>query len=108
MVKSNPRTDTLHRERLSVRKLLHRLREHRLRRNWTQAEMARRAGISRPAYQNFEGGYSNITLTNLMRILSVLGFSTRITDLLPELEEERTVESADHAPRQRARKKRHA
>lgn len=108
MDKSTSRTDTLHRERLSVRKLLHRLREHRLRRNWTQAEMARRAGISRPAYQNFEGGYSNITLTNLMRILSVLGFSARITDLVPEVEEERTVESAAQAPRQRARKKRHA
>jgi transcriptional regulator with XRE-family HTH domain len=92
-------------ERLVVRTLLTRLRAHRLRRNWTQSELARRAGISVQSYQNFETGYGNITLANLLRILGILGFADRLTLLVPELEEERTLRDVDRAPRQRARAK---
>ena len=92
-------------ERMVVRTLLTRLRAHRLRRNWTQAEIARRAGISVQSYQNFETGYGNITLANLLRILGILGFADRLSLLVPELEEERTLRDVIQPARQRARAK---
>lgn len=100
-------TDTLTRagERIVVRTLLARLRAQRLRRNWTQAEFARRAGISVQSYQNFETGYGNITLANLLRILGILGFTDRLSLLVPELEEERTLRDVTRPARQRARAK---
>jgi transcriptional regulator with XRE-family HTH domain len=90
-------------ERIAVRTLLARLRAHRLRRNWTQAEIARRAGISVQSYQNFETGYGNITLANLLRLLGILGFAHRLSLLVPELEEERTLRDVSRPARQRAR-----
>lgn len=93
-------------QRILVRSLLARLRAQRLRRNWTQAELARRAGISIQSYQNFETGYGNITLANLLRILDILGFSDRLALLIPEPEEERTLRDVNRPVRQRARTKR--
>src|ERR1700722_19842050 len=87
-------------ERTVVRAFLGRLRAQRLQRNWTQADLARRAGISVQSYQNFETGYGNITLANLLRILGILGLADRLTLLVPELEEERTLRDVDRAPRQ--------
>jgi len=102
---TNGETDSLARagERIVVRTLLARLRAHRLRRNWTQAELARRAGISVQSYQNFETGYGNITLANLLRILGIMGFADRLRLLVPELEEERTLRDVSRPARQRAR-----
>ena len=97
-------------DRAAAQQLLKRLRAHRLARNWTQDEMARRAGMSRATYQNLEGGYGNPTLSNLMRILGILGFTDRIAELLPEPEEPQTLESlrahAEPAARVRASRKR--
>ena len=92
-------------ERIVVRTMLARLRAQRLRRNWTQAELARRAGISVQSYQNFETGYGNITLANLLRILGIFGFANRLALLVPELEEERTLRDVTRPARQRARAK---
>ena len=90
-------------DREAVHSLLERLRQHRLQRNWSQAEMARRAGLSRPAYQNFENGYGNITLANLVRILGVLGFAANIGELIPPATSEPSLESLLKPSRQRAR-----
>lgn len=92
-------------ERALVRGLLERLRAHRLGRNWSQAELARRAGISVQSYQNFETGHGNITLAHLLRILGVFGLSSRFALLVPEPEEERTLKEVGRPPRQRARAK---
>ena len=92
-------------ERSLVRSRLTRLRAQRLRRNWSQAELARRAGISVQSYQNFETGYGNITLAHLLRILGVLGLADRLALLVPEPEEERTLRDISRPPRQRARAK---
>ena len=92
-------------ERAVVRGFLTRLRAHRLRRNWSQAELARRAGISVQSYQNFETGHGNITLAHLLRILGVLGLAHRFALLVPELEEERTLKDVSRPPRQRARRR---
>ena len=69
----------------AVRILCERLRKHRLKRNWSQAEMARRAHLSRAAYQNFETGSGNITLRNLMKVLWVLGLTHHLAQLVPLL-----------------------
>jgi transcriptional regulator with XRE-family HTH domain len=92
-------------ERALVRGLLERVRAHRLRRNWSQAELARRAGISVQSYQNFETGHGNITLAHLLRILGVLGLASRFALLVPEPEEKRTLKEVSRPPRQRARAK---
>lgn len=92
-------------DRLVVRTLLARLRAQRLQRNWTQAEIAQRAGISVQSYQNFETGCGNITLANLLRILGILGFADRLALLVPEPEDERTLREVTRPARQRARAK---
>jgi len=61
-----------------ARELADRVRTRRLRRVWTQAEMAQRAGIKVPTYIHFERT-GQISLLRLLKILGVL-------DLLPEFE----------------------
>jgi DNA-binding XRE family transcriptional regulator len=70
----------------AVRILRERLRQHRLKRNWSQAEMARRAHLSRAAYQNFEMGHGNITLRNLMKVLWVLGLTHHLAQMVPPVQ----------------------
>lgn len=68
--------------------------------------MARRAGLSRPAYQNFENGYGNITLRNLLNILGVLGLTERFAQMIPPVTEEPTLAALSKPVRQRARRRR--
>jgi DNA-binding XRE family transcriptional regulator len=70
----------------AVRMLRERLRQHRLKRNWSQADMARRAHLSRAAYQNFETGSGNITLRNLMKVLWVLGLTHHLAQMVPPVQ----------------------
>ena len=93
-------------DREAVRALIDRIRQHRLRHNWSQAEMARRAGLSRPTYQNFENGYGNITLGNLVKVLGILGFTRNLAELVPSPEEELTYAALTKPARQRARARR--
>ena len=90
----------------AVRLFLDGLRQHRLKQNWSQVEMARRAGLSRPAYQNFENGYGNITLRNLLKILGVLGLTERFAQMIPPVTEEPTFAALSKPVRQRARRRR--
>lgn len=94
-------------ERDFVREFLRRLRAQRLARNWSQAELARRAGLSRASYQNFETGYGNLTIVNLVRILGILDCVQRLPEIIPEVQERRTLETLaqQKPPRVRARKK---
>jgi len=92
-------------DREAVRILLTRVRQQRLKHNWSQMEMARRAGLSRATYQDFETGYGNITLTNLAKLLGVLGLTNNLAQLVPAVTEEQTLDSLLKTPRQRARSK---
>lgn len=100
---NNPSSPLVQTDREAVRTLLERVRQHRLKRNWTQVEMARRAGLSRPAYQNFENGYGNITLANLVRVLGVLGLTNNLAQMVPPVTEEPTLASLTKPARLRAR-----
>ncbi len=93
-------------DREAVRLFLDGVRQHRLKQNWSQVEMARRAGLSRPAYQNFENGYGNITLRNLLKILGVLGLTERFAQMIPPVTEEPTLAALTEPARQRARRRR--
>lgn len=48
------------------------LREARLRAGLTQAEVARRVGLSRASYTNIEKGYKHPSLVTALRIAHVL------------------------------------
>ena len=102
---ANAQTPFVQGDREAVRVLLTRVRQHRLKHNWSQAEMARRAGLSRTAYQDFENGYGNITLANLARVLGVLGLTNQLAQLVPPVAEEPSLAALLKAPRQRARAK---
>jgi transcriptional regulator with XRE-family HTH domain len=98
-----PSSAVIQGDREAVRLLLTRIRQHRLKYNWSQAEMARRSGLSRATYQDFENGYGNITLTNLAKILGVLSLTNRLAQMVPPIAEEQTLEFLTRAPRKRAR-----
>lgn len=89
-------------EREAVRAFLARLKENRLARNWSQAEMAKRAGLTRTGYQNLELGLSKPTLLTIVRILGVLGCLERLAELVPPPQVPRTLQSLSDPVRQRA------
>jgi transcriptional regulator with XRE-family HTH domain len=100
---SNYNTTLVQSDREAVRILLSRVRQHRLKQNWSQREMARRVGLNRATYQNFENGYGNLTLANFVRVLGVLGLTNNLAQLVPPVADEPTLASLMQPPRQRAR-----
>ena len=61
-----------------------RLREYRLRRNFSQQEVAVKAGISVLSVQNLEKGRS-VSLTTFIAVLRVLRVVSNLENFLPEL-----------------------
>ncbi|KAA5611901.1 helix-turn-helix transcriptional regulator [Rhodovastum atsumiense] len=59
-----------------------RLRAARLRRNWSQAEMAQRSGVTRKTYAALEAGDSGVSVGCLLKALSILGYADRLTGIL--------------------------
>jgi transcriptional regulator with XRE-family HTH domain len=70
----------------AVARLSARLRDQRLHRNWTQAHVARMAGLSLPSYARLEKGEGAMSLNNVARVLGVLGFAERLGEVVPEVE----------------------
>lgn len=104
--RNEPSTTLLQSDRKVVRTLLERVRQHRLHHNWSQSEMASRAGLSRLAYLNFENGYGNIKLANLVRVLGVLGLTENLLLLVPPVSAEPTLEQLLAPVKVRASRKR--
>lgn len=88
-----------------LRTLVERVRQQRLSRLWTQAEAAKRAGISRSAYQDFEAGVGNITLLNLARVLAIFNLSDRLAELVPAPTAPVSLPELLKRPRVRGRKR---
>ena len=61
-----------------------RLKEYRLRKNYTQSEVAVKAGISVLSVQNLEKGRS-VSLSTFMSVLRVLKILMNVENLIPEL-----------------------
>lgn len=92
-------------DRSVLRTLVERVRQQRLSRLWTQTEMARRVGMSRSSYQDFEAGVGNVTLVNLARILAAFNLSDRLAELVPPPAPAVTLPELLKAPRVRGRKR---
>jgi len=70
-------------ERHFLRDLGLRIRQHRLARRWSQAELAHRCGLHRTFIGSVERGERNIAALNLRRIAKILRAS--LADLLASL-----------------------
>lgn len=66
----------------SLRLLGHRVRLARLRRDLTQAEFAERMGVRRMTVVSLEKGRPGVTISTLLKALTVLGYTERLGDLL--------------------------
>lgn len=84
--------------------LARRVRLRRLRRGWTQSEMARRSGVKKPTYVMFER-YGRISLLRLLKVLDVLDLLSEI-DQLGRAEDLRTMSLADLLEPERKRGRR--
>lgn len=60
----------------SLMALGERLREARLRRNWTQQQTAAKAGLSESSVKKVEGGSPRITIGAYLSLLDVFGMAT--------------------------------
>ena len=69
-------------EEQALAKLGQRLKIARLQRNLAQSEVALRAGSTRKSIIALESGKSNVGVGLLVKVLGVLGYPTRIADLL--------------------------
>ena len=73
---------------------------------FTQAELARQAGVSKHTVERLEGGKS-VQTANLVRVLRALGLLERLELLLPNQRESPLAQlRGQKKPRQRVRKKR--
>jgi transcriptional regulator with XRE-family HTH domain len=61
-----------------------RLKRERLRRNQTQTEAAKWAGVARNTFAKLEAGDGSIQLRVLARVLSQLGFIERLPHCVPD------------------------
>lgn len=70
------------REQETVLLLGRRIKAARLRRNISQEDMARRAGVTRKTYADLEAGKPTVGLSILVKTMMILGYLDRIGDLL--------------------------
>ena len=66
----------------SLQGLGHRLKEARLRRNWTQSLAAEKAGLSESSVKKVEGGTVNITASAYLALLDIYGLPTALDKVL--------------------------
>jgi transcriptional regulator with XRE-family HTH domain len=60
-----------------------RIAHHRLQRNWTQADLAREAGLGQATVQRVESGRS-VQMTSMVRLLRTLGLLEALDAGIPE------------------------
>ena len=68
-----------------LKELGHRLRRQRLNQNISQADLAKKAGVSQATLRNAESGNGS-SMTTFVRLLRALGMLDRLETLLPEPE----------------------
>lgn len=85
-----------------------RLKQARLLQEWTQAELAQRAGITKSTLSNLESG-KNTSLETLVTVAMVLGRSEELTELfqprVSSIEDIKRLEKAQCRQRIRGKKR---
>ena len=79
-----------------------RLKEARLRRNWSQAQTAEKAGLSESSIKKVEGGSPRITVGAYLSLLDVFGMPTALDRVLAAGSDTLGEALARSATRQRA------
>ncbi len=87
----------------SLSQLGARLREARLRRNWTQVETAEKAGLSDSSVKKVEAGSARITIGAYLSLLDVFGMPTAFNSVLMAGEDTLGEALSRNSLRQRAR-----
>ncbi len=87
----------------SLSKLGERLREARLRRNWTQTETAEKAGLSDSSVKKVEAGSVHITIGAYLSILDVFGLPMAFDSVMVAGADTLGEALSRHSLRQRAR-----
>lgn len=77
------RLTDLHTDAAVLAELGLRIARHRLERNWTQADLAREAGLGQATVQRVEGGKS-VQMTSMLKLLRTLGLLEGIDGAIPE------------------------
>ncbi|MDJ0780049.1 MAG: helix-turn-helix transcriptional regulator [Gammaproteobacteria bacterium] len=90
----------------SLAALGERLKEARLRRNWTQAEIAGKAGLSESSIRKVEAGSPHITVGAYLALLDVIGLPTALDRVVALGDDTLGEELGRHAMRKRARTQR--
>jgi transcriptional regulator with XRE-family HTH domain len=86
----------------SLRDLGSRLREARLRRNWTQAQTAAKAGLSEGSIKKVEAGTARITVAAYLALLDVFGLPTAFDKVMAPGDDQLGEALGRNALRQRA------
>lgn len=85
-----------------------RLKQERLLREWTQAELARRADVGLTTISNLEAG-RNVSFETLVKVAMVLGHTQELSELFePNVQSLADMQRLEHAKtRQRIREKKY-
>ena len=90
----------------SLSRLGARLKEARLRRNWTQAQTAQKSGLSESSVKKVESGTSRITMAAYLALLDVYGLGTAFDQMLAPGDDTIGEALGRSATRQRSRQPR--
>jgi len=80
-----------------------RMKEARLRRNWTQAQTAEKAGLSESSVKKVEAGSPRITISAYLSLLDIFGLATAFDQVLTAGDDTLGDALSRSATRQRAR-----
>ena len=67
-----------------MRMLGNRIRQERLRRNWSQQDLSAKVGVTLPTYRKIEKGDGSVEFRHVVKALAVLGYQDALGEIIPE------------------------
>jgi len=68
----------------AMRMLGSRIRQERLRRNWSQQDLSAQVGVTLPTYRKIEKGDGSVEFRHVVKALAVLGYQDALGEIIPE------------------------
>ena len=68
----------------AMRMLGNRIRQERLRRNWSQQDLSAKVGVTLPTYRKIEKGDGSVEFRHVVKALAVLGYQDALGEIIPE------------------------